>query len=86
MLEVRLKRICRTPPYNQPEARSQLITDLRGLSVPRLDTEPAPAARRPNIPLDELTAGRAERLLNLVDQWIENIRAHAEDAETTNEI
>jgi hypothetical protein len=34
----------------------------------------------------ELTAGRAERLLNLVDQWIENIRAHAEDAETTNEI
>jgi hypothetical protein len=86
MLEVRVKRICRTPPYNQAEVRAQLTADLRGLGIPRLDAEPALADKRPNIPLDELTAGRAERLLNLVDQWIENIRAHAKEAETTYEV
>jgi hypothetical protein len=41
--------------------------------------------KRPNIPLDELTTGRAERLLSLVDRWIEDVRAHAAEPETVDE-
>jgi hypothetical protein len=85
MLEVRVKRMCRTPPYNRTETRTRLITDLKDLGIPRLDAEETLADKRPNIPLNELSGGRAERLLSLVDRWIDDIRAHAGEPEPVDE-
>jgi hypothetical protein len=52
------------------------------LGIPRLDDEPALVGKRPNIPLDQLTDGRIQGLLSLVDRWISDVRAHAGDPET----
>lgn len=82
MLEIRVKRMCRTPPYNRGQTRDHLTAELRALQIPRLDTEPTLATKRPNIPLDELTGERIERLLALVDRWINDVRAHAGEPET----
>ena len=57
------------PPYDY-EARIQLMDDFRALGIPRLDAEDMPTATRPNIPLDQLTSGRLERLLTLVDRCL----------------
>jgi len=81
MLEIRVKRMCRTPPYNRAENRARLVTDLKSLGIPRLDSESDLPGKRPNIPLGELSGGRAERLLAIVDQWINGIRAHAGESE-----
>jgi hypothetical protein len=80
-LEIRVKRMCRTPPYNRTEMRTRLVSDLKSLGIPRLDTEEALPDKRPNIPLEEFSGGRAERLLALVDRWIDDIRAHASEPE-----
>jgi hypothetical protein len=77
--------MCRTPPYNRHETRARLVADLQALGVPRLETEDALTDKRPNIPLNELTGGRAERLLSLTDRWIEDVRAHAAEPETADE-
>lgn len=50
-LEIRIKRMCRTPPYNRAQTRERLTAQPRGLHIPRLDTEPDLAGKRPNIPL-----------------------------------
>ena len=70
MLELRIEQICSMPPYDSDEARVQLTADLRALDIPRLDHEEILAAPRPNIPLDQLTGGRLECLLILVDRCI----------------
>jgi hypothetical protein len=85
MLEIRVKRMCRTPPYNRAEMRAPLISDLKDLGIPRLDTEDALADKRPGIPLNELSGGRGERLLALVERWIDDIRAHAGEPEPVGE-
>ena len=85
MLEIRVKRMCRTPPYNRTETRERLTADLHALGIPRLDAEAALIDKRPNIPLNELTNGRVERLLALVDRWIEDVRAHATEPEPSGE-
>jgi hypothetical protein len=85
MLEIRVKRMCRTPPYNRTEERSRLITDLKRLGIQRLDTEADLAGKRPNIPLTQLTGGRAQQLLALVDRWTDDVRAHAGEPEPANE-
>lgn len=85
MLEVRVKRMCRTRPYNRRETRERLVADLHGLGIPRLDAEDALIDKRPNIPLSELTDGRVDRLLAIVDRWIEDARAHAGEPETDDE-
>jgi hypothetical protein len=84
-LEIRVKRMCRTPPYNRADNRERLIADLRALGIPRLDTDPDLAGKRPNIPLDELTGGRAGKLLAVIDHWIEDIRMHGAEPETADE-
>jgi hypothetical protein len=71
MLELRLKQICSMPPYDSDEAHVKLTADLRALDIPRLNDEEILTAVRPNIPLDQLTDGRLERLLTLVDLCIE---------------
>ena len=68
MLELRMEQICSMLPYDHDEARTQLIDDFRVLGIPRLDAEDIPTAVRPNIPLEQLTNGRLDRLLALVDR------------------
>lgn len=85
MLEIRIKAMCQMPPYNTPGTVARFTGDLRSLGIPRLDAEPDLAGKRPNIPLAELTGGRAERLLALLDRWIDDVRAHTTEPETTEE-
>jgi hypothetical protein len=84
-LEVRVKRMCRMPPYNRTETRKRLTEDLRALHIPRLDAEPVLADKRPNIPLSDLTGGRIERLLAIIDHWIDNIRVRATEPENPDQ-
>ena len=70
MLELRIEQICSVPPYDRDEARDQLMDDLHALGIPRLDAEHIPTAIRPSIPLAQLTSGRLERLLTLVDRCL----------------
>jgi hypothetical protein len=67
------------------ENRERLLADLKTLGIPRLDNEDLLADKRPNIPLGQLTGGRAESLLSLVDRWIEDIRTHAAEPEPADE-
>jgi hypothetical protein len=84
-LEVRVKTMCQTPPYNRPQYRSRLTGGLHALGIPRLDRETNLSGLRPEIPLSELTAGRLDRLLALIGHWITDVRAHATEPETTTE-
>jgi hypothetical protein len=58
------------------------MADLRGLRIPRLQAEGIPSGIWPGIPLNELTDGRLDRLLSVLDQWIAGVRAHASEPET----
>jgi len=78
MLEIRIRQMCATPPYDRDEPRVRLMADLRGLGIPRLEAEAALTGERPNIPLGELTGGRIEALLSVVDRWIESVREAGE--------
>ena len=84
-LEVRVKRMCRTPPYNRQRYRDQLTSSLHTLGIPRLDREIDLSALRPEIPLRELTTDRLARLLALIDHWITDVRAYSAEPETTPE-
>ena len=70
-------------------ASPTFLRALHGLDasagIPRLDTDPDLAGKRPNIPLDELTGGRAGKLLAVIDHWIEDIRMHGAEPETADE-
>lgn len=85
MLEIRIKAMCQMPPYNTPNTVARFTGNLRSLGIPRLDAEPDLAGKRPNIPLTELTGGRAERLLVLLDQWINDVLAHTTEPATTKD-
>ena len=76
-LEIRVRAMCQLPPYDSDGTRARFTAGLQALGVPRLTAERALADKRPNIPLSELTGGRLERLLLLVDRWINDVRAHA---------
>jgi hypothetical protein len=77
--------MCQTPPHDRQHYRGQLTGGLRALDIPRLDRERDLSGLRPEIPLSELTAGRLDRLLALIDHWITDVRAHATELETTTE-
>jgi hypothetical protein len=85
-LEVRVKTMCRTPPYNRWQYRGRLTAGLHALGIPRLDRETDLSGLRPEIPLSELTADRLDRLLALIDHWITDVRTHSAEPETTTEI
>jgi hypothetical protein len=74
-LEVRINEMCNTPPYDHQQARDRLTADLQALGIPRLDREDVLCDKRPEVPLAELTHGRVERLLALIDRWIGEVRA-----------
>jgi hypothetical protein len=84
-LEVRVKRMCRTPPYNRQHHRDRLTAGLGAPGIPRLDREPDLPGVRPEILLSELTADRLDGLLALIDQWITEVRAHSTEPEITTE-
>jgi len=84
-LEVRVKTMCRTPPYNRQQYRSRLAEGLHALGIPRLDRETDLSGLRPEIPLSELTADRLKRLLALIDHWITDARTHAAESEPATE-
>ncbi|HEV3290015.1 MAG TPA: hypothetical protein VG123_13560, partial [Streptosporangiaceae bacterium] len=84
-LGVRVKTMCRTPPYNRQQYRRRLTAGLHALGIPRLDRETDLSGLRPEILLSELTADRLDRLLTLIDHWITDARAHAAEPETTTE-
>jgi hypothetical protein len=75
LLEVRIQQLCQIPPYNHAEAQGRLTDSLRGLGITSLATESA-ASKRPNIPLGELTLKSTGRLLSVIGQWIDDVRAH----------
>jgi hypothetical protein len=77
--------MCRTPPFHQHENQARLLADLHSLGIPRIDAEPDLAAKRPNVPLEELTGGRAESLLSLVDRWISDVQRHVIEPEPSDE-
>ncbi len=85
ILEIRVKRICSTTPYDRHDTRAIFIADLHGLGIPRLDAEADLTDKRPKIPLEELASGRTERLLSLLGQWIDEVRAHAGAPEAAGE-
>jgi hypothetical protein len=80
-LEIRVRTMCQTPPYDRQHDCSRLTRALHALGIPRLDRERDLSGLRPEIPLSELTAGRLDRLLALIDNWIADVRAHATDSE-----
>ncbi len=82
-LEIRIRSMLATPPYDRSQAREQLTADLQALGIPRLNEASALTSERPNIPLGELTGERITGLLSVVDQWIESVRAHAAKPEAT---
>jgi hypothetical protein len=84
-LEIRARQMCRTPPFHQHENKARLLADLHSLGIPRIDAEPDLAARRPNIPLAELTGGRAESLPSLIDRWIGEVQRHATEPEPSDD-
>lgn len=75
VLEVRVGQMCSVPPYDSDAARASFTADLHALGITRLAD--APVRKRPNIPLHDLADGRAERLLRLIDRWIDDVQAHA---------
>jgi hypothetical protein len=85
MLEIRVNRMCRTPPYRGADTQARLTADLRALGIPRLDGEQNLVDKRPNIPLNQLTSARAERLLAIVDGWLRDVRAHAAEPEAVGD-
>jgi uncharacterized protein (TIGR02391 family) len=81
MLEIRIKQMRETPPYDSDEPRARLLADLRGLGIPRLAAAGALNMKQPNIPLSELTNNRVDALLAVVNRWIECVRAHSGEPE-----
>ncbi len=49
MLEIRIRQVCATPPYDRDEARVRLMADLRGLGIvgsgARYDQVPVPGSQ-----------------------------------------
>lgn len=83
MLEVRVARMCRTPPYGREELQQPLLTQLEEVGFDHVEAEEIRTTdRRPNIALSRLTDDKLAVLLKVVDKWIEDVRSHAGESET----
>jgi hypothetical protein len=74
-LEIFIKNLLSIPPYDHKEAADRLLADLRALGIPRLLDAHFPDGAWPGIRLSELTDGRIELLLAVIDRWIDGVRA-----------
>lgn len=77
MLEIQVRLMRTLPPYDHADEWAALVASIRALGIPRLASESDFTGIRPNIPVDQLTGGRVQRLLALVEQWLDNVRARA---------
>jgi len=73
LLEIQVKQMLNTPPYDSEESRARLKADLAATGIARLADKKVLETVRPNLYLDELTGGRVERLLSIIDRWIEEV-------------
>jgi hypothetical protein len=71
-LEIQIDHMC-SMADNYAVARSGLLASLRAIGIPRLDEGDVLTMVRPNIPLADLSRGRLEFLLSVVDGWLEEI-------------
>jgi hypothetical protein len=76
-LEIYVKNLLSIPPYDRKEAAERFLADLRALGIPRLLDDHFLAGTWPGILLSELKDGRIERLLAVIDQWIDGVRARS---------
>lgn len=74
-LEIYAKNLLSVPPYDRGEAAGRFLAELRGLGIHRLLDEGLPDGIWPGIPLDQLTDGRIERLLAVINHWIDAVHA-----------
>lgn len=70
---------------DDPKGAVNRLADWLGRSEDEPEVWPMSSGKRPEIPLAELTDGRAEHLLALVDRWLEEVRAYAAEPETNEE-
>ncbi|MHB1430550.1 MAG: PDDEXK family nuclease [Streptosporangiaceae bacterium] len=77
LFEVQVRRMLTTPPYDEGESQSRLKADLAAVGVPRMSTEEFLSKIRPNLYLDELGDGRVDRLLAVLDRWMDDVRNHS---------
>jgi hypothetical protein len=83
MLEVRVARMCRTPPYERDEFQQPLLAQLEEVGFGHLEAEEIRTTdRRPNIPLNKLTDENLAVLLAAANKWIDDVRVHAGEPET----
>jgi hypothetical protein len=83
MVEVRIARMCRTPPYDSEQFQQPLLTQLEEVGFDHVGAEDIRTTdRRPNIALSRLTDEKLAILLDLVDKWIDDVRSHAGESET----
>jgi FHA domain len=73
VLEVRVGQMCSVPPYDGDAARVRFTAGLHALGI--MGLKDVPLGKKPSIPLDDLADGRAERLLHLLDRWIDDVQA-----------
>jgi hypothetical protein len=74
-LEIYVKDLLSVQPYNRKESADRFLADLRALDIPRLLDGQFPSGSWPGVPLDQLTDRRIERLLTVIDRWIDDVRA-----------
>jgi hypothetical protein len=77
LLEIQVKQMLNTPPFDGEDSRARLKADLTATGIARLADQKVLETVRPNLYLDELTGGRVERLLSVLDRWIEDVRTQA---------
>jgi hypothetical protein len=74
-LKIYVKNLLSIPPYDHKKAAERFLADLRALGIPRLLDDHFAGGIWPGIRLSELTDGRIERLLAVIDRWIDDVRA-----------
>lgn len=75
LLEIYVANLLSVPPYDRSEAAERFLDELRGLDIPRFLDDGIGGGIWPGIPLDQLTNGRVERLLAVIDRWIDDVHA-----------
>jgi hypothetical protein len=74
-LEIYVKNLLGIAPYDHREAAERFLADLRAVGIPRLLDDHFAGGIWPGIRLSELTDGRIESLLAVIDRWIDDVRA-----------
>jgi hypothetical protein len=60
LLEIQVKQMLNTPPYDSEDSRARLKADLAATGIAHLADQKVLETVRPNLYLDDLTGGRVE--------------------------